>query len=58
MNSQVFVMFELWDTMDSFDGLFLEEVPSESDIGVTPSESGTELDLSFGTASSASVRQL
>jgi hypothetical protein len=43
--------------MDSFDGIFLEEAPSERDIDVTPSESGTELDLSFGTASSTSVRQ-
>ena len=47
----------VWDTMDTFDGLFLEEASSERDIDVTPSKSGTELDLSFGTASSTSVRQ-
>ena len=46
-----------WDTMDSFDGIFLEEAPSERDIDVTPSKSGTKLDLSFGTASSTSVHQ-
>ena len=45
-----------WYAMDSFDGIFLEEAPSERDIDVTPSKSGTELDLSFGTASSTSIR--
>jgi hypothetical protein len=48
----------VWDTMDSFDGLFLEEASSEMDSDVTSLESGTELDLSFGTASSASIRQI
>jgi hypothetical protein len=45
------------DDMDSFDGIFLEEASSERDIVVTSSESGTELDLSFETASSTLVCQ-
>jgi hypothetical protein len=48
----------VWDAMDSFDGIFLEEPSSERDIDVTPSKSGTKLDLSFGTASLASIHQL
>jgi len=29
----------VWNTMDSFDGIFLEEAPSERDIDVTHLES-------------------
>jgi hypothetical protein len=45
----------VWDTMDSFDGLFLEEAPSEKYIDVTPSESGTRIGFVIWDASSASV---
>jgi hypothetical protein len=48
----------VWDTMDSFDGLFLEEASNEMDMDVTLSKSGTELDSSFNTASSTSNHQL
>jgi len=51
-------VFNVWDTMDSFDGIFLEEASSEMDSDVTSSDFGTELDLSFDTASSASIRQI
>jgi hypothetical protein len=46
----------VWDTMDSFDGLFLEEAPSKVDS--THSESGFGLNLSVGSALSASICQL
>jgi hypothetical protein len=39
----------IWDTMDTFDGIFLEKASSET---------RTELDSSFGTASSTSTHQL
>jgi hypothetical protein len=39
----------VWDTMDTFDGLFLEEASSEMGSSVTSSETGTELDSSFDT---------
>jgi hypothetical protein len=47
----------VWDTMDTFDGLFLEEASSEMGSDVTSSETRTELDSSFVTASSASIHQ-
>jgi hypothetical protein len=46
----------VWDTMDSFDGLFLEEAPSKVDS--THSELGFGLNLSVGSALSASICQL
>jgi hypothetical protein len=51
-------VYNVWDTMDSFDGIFLEEAPSKKGIDVAPSESGTGLDLSVGSALSASICQL
>ena len=32
------VVCNMWDTMDSFDGLFLEEAPSEKNVDIAPSE--------------------
>jgi hypothetical protein len=48
----------VWDTMDSFDGIFLEEASSERDMDVTLLKSGTELDSPFDTASSTSTHHL
>jgi hypothetical protein len=36
---------DVWDTMDSFDGIFLEEAPNETNFDVVHSESGTGLDV-------------
>jgi len=44
--------------MDSFDGLFLEEAPSEKNINVALSESGTGLDSSVGSTLSTSICQI
>jgi hypothetical protein len=44
--------------MDTFDGLFLEEASSEKGSSVTSSETGTKLDLAFGTTSSTLTHQL
>jgi hypothetical protein len=52
------IVCNIWDTMDSFDGLFLKETPCENDIGVAPSESGTGSDLSVVSALSALACQL
>jgi hypothetical protein len=41
--------------MDSFDGIFLEEVSDEMENNVTPSELGTKVALSCGNASSTSI---
>jgi len=41
---------EVWDTMDSFDGLFLEEVPSEMNFDEAHSKSGIGSDVSAVSA--------
>jgi hypothetical protein len=51
-------VYNVWDTMDFFDGIFLEEAPSKKGINVAPSESGMGLDLLVGSALSASICQL
>jgi hypothetical protein len=43
----------VWDHMDSFDGLFLEEASDKTDNNAPPSESKLELDLSVENVSSA-----
>jgi hypothetical protein len=43
----------VWDPMDSFDGLFLEENVDKTDNNVPPSELKSELDLSVENVSSA-----
>jgi hypothetical protein len=43
----------VWDTMDSFDGIFLEEDLDKMKNDMTPSELETELDLSVENVSSA-----
>jgi hypothetical protein len=43
----------IWDTMDSFDGLFLEEDLDETDNGLPPLELKSELDLSVENMLSA-----
>jgi hypothetical protein len=48
----------VWDTMDSFDGPFLEEDSNKMDNDRTPLELETELDLSVGNVSSTSTHQL
>jgi hypothetical protein len=42
----------VWDTMDSFDGIFLEEDSDKMNNDMTPSELETELDFSVGNVSS------
>jgi len=42
----------IWDTMDSFDGLFLEEDSDKMKNDMTPSNLETELDLSVENVSS------
>jgi hypothetical protein len=42
----------VWDTMDSFDGLFLEEDSDKMNNDITPSELETELDFSVENVSS------
>jgi hypothetical protein len=43
----------VWDTMDSFDGLFLEEDLDKVNNDMTPSELETELDFLVENVSSA-----
>jgi hypothetical protein len=45
----------VWDTMDSFDGLFLEEDLDKVDNDFTPSELKSELDFSVENGSSAQL---
>jgi hypothetical protein len=45
----------VWDTMDTFDGIFLEEASSEMVSDVTSSETGAESDSSFNTTTSTST---
>ena len=42
-------VYSVWDTMVSFDGLFLEEVPKENNIDISPSEGKIGSDVSVGS---------
>jgi hypothetical protein len=46
----------VWDTMDTFDGLFLEEASSKTGNSVTSSETGTELDRIFSPSTPYSLK--
>jgi hypothetical protein len=53
LNSKPPSICNVWDPMDSFDGLFLEEDMDQTDNSLPPSESKSELDLSVEDVSSA-----
>jgi hypothetical protein len=53
INSESPSICSVWDTMDSFDGIFLEEDLDKVDNGLPPSELKLELDLSVENVLSA-----
>jgi hypothetical protein len=53
LNSKPPSICNVWDPMDSFDGLFLEEDLDKTDNGLPPSELKSELDLSVENMLSA-----
>jgi hypothetical protein len=53
LNSKPPSICNVWDPMDSFDGLFLEEDSDKTDNSLPPSELKSELDLSVENVSSA-----
>jgi hypothetical protein len=53
LNSRPPSICNVWDPMDSFDGIFLEEDLDKTDNGLPPSELKSELDLSVENVLSA-----